>query len=114
MGPPTLVQRARDGTLPSALPRPVDNGVSDGASKAVFLKGTAETLKERSAGDPEYTEGSGPHGVPRMQGWWDVNSVQFSRSVVSDSLRPHGLQHARPPCPSPTPRVYSNSCLPSQ
>ena len=86
MGPPTLVQRARDGTLPSALPRPVDNGVSDGASRAVFLKGTAETLKERSAGDPEYTEGSGPHGVPRMQGWWDVNSVQFSRSVVSDSL----------------------------
>ena len=36
--------------------------------------------------------------------------VQFSRSVVSDSLQPHGLQHARPPCPSPTPRVYSNSC----
>ena len=34
---------------------------------------------------------------------------QFSRSVVSDSLRHHGLQHARPPCPSPTPRVYSNS-----
>ena len=38
------------------------------------------------------------------------SSVQFSRSVVSDSLRLHGLQHARPPCPSPTPRVYSNSC----
>ena len=37
-------------------------------------------------------------------------SVQFSRSVVSDSLRPHGLQCARLPCPSPTPRVYSNSC----
>ena len=36
--------------------------------------------------------------------------VQFSRSVVSDSLRPHELQHARPPCPSPTPRVYPNSC----
>ena len=34
---------------------------------------------------------------------------QFSRSVVSDSLRPHGLQHTRPPCPSPTPRAYSNS-----
>ena len=33
---------------------------------------------------------------------------------MSDSLRPHGLQHARPPCPSPTPRVYSNSCLLSQ
>ena len=36
-------------------------------------------------------------------------SVQFSHSVVSNSLRPHGLQHTRPPCPSPTSRVYSNS-----
>ena len=40
-------------------------------------------------------------------------TVQFSRSVVSDSLRPHELQHARPPCPSPTPGVYSNSCASS-
>ena len=39
-----------------------------------------------------------------------LSSVQFSCSVVSDSLWPHGLQHARPPFPSPTPRVYSNSC----
>ena len=39
--------------------------------------------------------------------------IQFSRSVVSDSLRPHGLQHTRPPCPSPTPRVYSDSCASS-
>ena len=37
-------------------------------------------------------------------------AVQFSHSVVSDSLQPHELQHARPPCPSPTPRVYPNSC----
>ena len=36
--------------------------------------------------------------------------VQFSRSVVSDSLRPHEPQHAMPPCISPTPRMYSNSC----
>ena len=36
-------------------------------------------------------------------------SVQFSRSVVSDSLRPHELQHARPPCPSPSPGVHSDS-----
>ena len=35
---------------------------------------------------------------------------QFNCSFLSDSLRPHGLQHARPPCPSPTSRVYSNSC----
>ena len=38
------------------------------------------------------------------------HSVQFTCSLVSDSLRPHGLQHARPPCPSPTPWVYSSSC----
>ena len=38
------------------------------------------------------------------------SSVQFSHSVMSDSLRPHGPQHARPPCPSPTPGVYPNSC----
>ena len=37
-------------------------------------------------------------------------SVQFSHSVISDSLRPHGLQHARLPCPSPNPGAYSNSC----
>ena len=37
-------------------------------------------------------------------------SIQFSRSVTSDSLRPHGLQHTRPPCPSPTPGVYPNTC----
>ena len=42
------------------------------------------------------------------------SSVQFSRSVVSDSFRPHESQHARPPCPSPTPRVHSNSCPSSQ
>ena len=42
------------------------------------------------------------------------SSVQFSRSVVSDSLRPHELQHARPPCPSPTPGVHSNSHPSSQ
>ena len=49
--------------------------------------------------------------------WWCIlcsffflfSSVQFSYSVVSNSLGPHGLQHTRPPCPSPTPRVYSNS-----
>ena len=39
-----------------------------------------------------------------------LSSVQFSISVMSDSLRPHGLQHARLPCSSPTPGVYSNSC----
>ena len=43
-----------------------------------------------------------------------ISSVQFSHSVVSDSLRPHESQHARPPCPSPTPRVHSDSPPSSQ
>ena len=42
------------------------------------------------------------------------NSVHFSHSVVSDSLQPHESQHARPPCPSPTPGVHSDSCPLSQ
>ena len=49
--------------------------------------------------------------------WSDLiwfRSVQFTRSVMSYSLQPHGLQHTRAPCPSPTPRVYSNSCPLSQ
>ena len=43
-----------------------------------------------------------------------TSSVQFSRSVVSNSLRPHEPQHARPPCPSPTPGVHPNPCPLSQ
>ena len=43
-----------------------------------------------------------------------ASSVQFSRSVVSDSLRPHESQHTRPPCPSPTPGVHPDSCPSSQ
>ena len=46
--------------------------------------------------------------------WQKVSSVQFSLSVLSNSLRPHESQHARPPCPSPTPRVHSDSCPLSQ
>ena len=52
-----------------------------------------------------------------MEDTWGKNGnsgrfyfLQFTHSVVSDSLRPHGLQHARLPCPSPTPGAYSNSC----
>ena len=43
-----------------------------------------------------------------------INSVQFSCSVMSNSLQSHGLQHTRPLCPSPTPRGYSHSCSLSQ
>ena len=46
----------------------------------------------------------------RMNRYLSVSSVQFSRSVVSNSLRPHESQYTRPPCPSPTPGVYPNPC----
>jgi len=46
--------------------------------------------------------------------WYYFDSVQFSRSVMSDSLRPHESQHTRPPCPSPTPGVHSDSRPSSQ
>ena len=49
-----------------------------------------------------------------IQQIFPFSSVQFSHSVMSDSLQPHELQHARPPCPSPTPRVFPNSCPSSQ
>ena len=42
----------------------------------------------------------------KANGMFQFSSVQFSRSVMSDSLRPHESQHARPPCPSPTPGVH--------
>ena len=49
-----------------------------------------------------------------MQAASQFSSIQFIRSVMSDSLWPHELQHARPPCPSPTPGVHPNSCTLSQ
>ena len=50
-----------------------------------------------------------PVNVTHTNELWCINSVQFSRSVVSDSLRPHESQHARPPYSSPSPRVHSDS-----
>ena len=46
----------------------------------------------------------------RWPKYWSLSSVQFSHSVVSDSLQPHESQHTRPLCPSPTPGVHPNSC----
>ena len=52
--------------------------------------------------------------IPISIGIGSISSVQFSRSVVSNSLRPHESKHARPPCPSPSPGVHSNSRPSSQ
>ena len=61
--------------------------------------------------------GNGQNNMTKRENKWsmeNISSVQFSRSVMSDSLQPHELQHARPPCPSPTPGVHSDSCPSSQ
>ena len=88
-----------------------------GILQARLQEWVAVPFSRRSSQPRDWTQ------VSRIAGWFFTigatrealgSSVQFSRSVVSDSLRPHGLQHARPPCPSPTPRVYSNSCPLSQ
>ena len=55
-----------------------------------------------------------PSSLTFIKRLFSFSSLQFSCSVMSDFLRPHGLQHAKPPCPSPTPRVYPNSCPLSQ
>ena len=54
-----------------------------------------------------------PH-LPSFSLGSELTSVQFTHSLVSNSLRPHGLQHIRPPCPSTTPVVYTNLCPSSQ
>ena len=51
-----------------------------------------------------------PNLEPVCCSMFSSSSVQFSRSIGSDSLQPHESKHARPPCPSPTPRVHPNSC----
>ena len=55
-----------------------------------------------------------PEPITTLLIGYQFSSVQFSCSVVSDSLWPHESQHARPPCPSPTPGVHSDSCPSSQ
>ena len=54
------------------------------------------------------------HAAGKKNWLLSLTSVQFSHSVMSDSLRPHELQHTRPPCPSPTPGVHPNSCASSR
>ena len=55
-----------------------------------------------------------PKSCLPLTSWAQFSSVQFSHSVVSESLLPHESKHARPPCPSPTPRVHSDTCPSSQ
>ena len=72
---------------------------------AVHL-GPMEEVGENGVGIPEM--------IRQVERGQKSELTQFSHSVMSDSLQPHGLQHTRPPCLSPTPGVYSNSCPLSQ
>ena len=77
---------------------------------------TMDTVSDFILGGSKITaDGDCSHEIKRRlllgrKAMTNLSSVQFSRSVVSDSLQPHESQRARPPCPSPTPKVHSNSC----
>ena len=86
------------------------DGITD--SVDISFSKLQETVKDREAWR------AAVHGIAKSQKWFSdwtatvvsaTSSVLFSRSVVSDSLWPHESQHPRPPCPSPTPGVHSNS-----
>ena len=74
-----------------------------------FLQKMREKIESENRRDFSVREDKGIIMLTNKSWFWR-GSVQFSSSVVSYSLRPHELQHTRPPCPSPTPGVYSNSC----
>ena len=67
-----------------------------------------------SAGHQDWESGTQKQGRFCFSIKVQFSSVQFTHCVMSDSLQPHGTQHIRPPCPSPTSGVYSNSCPLSQ
>ena len=69
-------------------------------------EGSVEVMSVSSYSD--HLDSSTSHQLTNQ--FSSVQFIQLSRSVVSDSSRPHESQHARPPCPSPTPGAYSNSC----
>ena len=91
---------------------------------------TKQNLKASRISTLRYISTTGKHKYAHQKActrvWWtygcylkesktkNIRSDQISRSVMSDSLWPHESQHARPPCPSPTPRVHSDSCPSSQ
>ena len=96
MRPATWSGTRKDGAAPSD-----QHAVREGPGETAF-RSVRGSRRVRSAG---WTS----QAVKAQQPHQRFSSVQFSRSVVSDSLQPHELQHARPPCPSPIPGVHSNS-----
>ena len=79
---------------------------------SVTQKCLSETFHCKAYHTSQFTTGKILLFVHTIHSLWlqqELRSDQISRSVVSDSLRPHELQHTRPPCPSPTPRVHPDS-----
>ena len=79
---------------------------------SLAVQETQETQVQSTGQEDALEEGMATHSS--ILSFSQFSSVQFSHSVVSDSLRPHETQHARPPCLSPTPGVHSDSCPSSQ
>ena len=85
---------------------PFSRGSSNPGMKPRSLALWADSFLSKPPGKPNYTPVKVLKNKIKFVTW--CQSVQFSRSVMSDSLQPHESQHARPPCPSPTPQVHPN------
>ena len=89
-------------------------GNSCGNCPSVALDGAGSKRGRGAQEESHFLKAISPPGQRNLKStsWTSgsFSSVQFSRSVVSDSLQPHESQHARPPCPSPTSGVHSDSC----
>ena len=79
-----------------------------------FVGKESQFTKETTVSGQRWTIPTAKKGLFTLVPALTNDSVQFSHSVMSDSWRPHESQHIRPPCPSPVPGVYSNSCPSSQ
>ena len=99
------------------LPYIVETICWDATAQGWQAENSASWVRTKFTRKPFIGEELGSHPVSASRTHLEdahVSSVQFSHSVVSDSLQPHELQHARPPCPSPTPRAHPNSCPSTQ
>ena len=103
--PMNNVKRQKDRTLKEKLPRLVGAQYASGDQWRNNSRKNEETEPKQK--QPPAVDGTGDGSKVRCcKEQYCISSVQFSRSVVSDFLRPHESQHTRPPCPSPTPRVH--------
>ena len=95
---------------------PLEKEMATGEGNPVFLPGKSHGKRSLTGYSPWCCKRVGPNLATKQQQYLQITeaSVQFSRSVMSSSLQPHELQHARPPCPSPIPGVHPDSRPSSQ